>query len=330
MGKKLSEEVVESDSDESMQDAPETTGMNEKKDSKVSFNQVSTSPSSESESSDESSSETQNNNAASSNRKKTFVPPAGFRPSKLKTQPSAAVSSALSNLEGKQVFHISAPSYLPLSEIKQIDFGKATSGEPILSHKGVDYGLMENSRQQKQGLETLLVYDEKTNTFLRKPELRKIESYNIQEIVRLPGLDTLVPSSTQQDAAKKQPGARPQPKHLRMRFHPVGSSNHPPETVGSSSESEADEPPTFRVPPGSSKEKEEKERKRKTDGKQNGTEEKAKKSKKEKQQPSSQVEAESGGRRDKEKKSSKHRDETSQERRARKEEKKKRKAEKGK
>jgi hypothetical protein len=243
----------------------------------------------------------------------------------MKSRPSAAISSALSHLEGKQVFHITAPSFLPLSEIKQIAFGKATSGEPILSHKGVDYGLVETTQQQKQSSETLLVYDEKTNTYMRKPELRKIESYNIQEIVRLPELDTLVPSS--QGTTKKQPAARPQPKHLRMRFHPVGSTTLPPETVGSSSESEADEP-TSHGSATSSKKKTEKDRKRKTDG-QNGTEEKVKRSKKDKQQ-SSQVDPQAEGRRDKEKKTSKHRDETSQERRARKEEKKKRKVEKGK
>jgi hypothetical protein len=58
MGKKLSEEVV-SDSDESMEDAPETTSVNNKKDTSVSSNQKATNSSSEFESSDESSSETQ-------------------------------------------------------------------------------------------------------------------------------------------------------------------------------------------------------------------------------------------------------------------------------
>ncbi|KAF5006557.1 hypothetical protein F66182_15819 [Fusarium sp. NRRL 66182] len=109
-----------------------------------------------------------------------------------------------------------------------------------------------------------------------------------------------------------------------MRLHPVGSTTLPPETVGSSSESEADEP-TFRVPATSSKQAE-KDHKRKAN-EQNGVEKKAKKSKKDKNH-SSQAESQPEGRRDKEKKSSKHRDETSQERRARKEEKKKRKAEK--
>lgn len=59
MGKKLSEEVVASDSDESMEDAPETTNVSKKKNAEVSPNQESLNSSSEFESSDESSSEIQ-------------------------------------------------------------------------------------------------------------------------------------------------------------------------------------------------------------------------------------------------------------------------------
>lgn len=61
MGKKLSQEVVVSDSDESMEDAPETTSVNTKGNAKVSPSQGTTNSSSEFENSDESSSETQNN-----------------------------------------------------------------------------------------------------------------------------------------------------------------------------------------------------------------------------------------------------------------------------
>ncbi|OKL60784.1 hypothetical protein UA08_04291 [Talaromyces atroroseus] len=329
MGKRLSEDVV-SDSDESMEDAPETTNVAEKASQQTSdvASEQDTSSSesgsgSESESESDGSDESDSNNADSRpsyNNKRAFFPPSGFKQSKPKTRPSPAISSALSNLEGKQVFHITAPSSLSISRIKEVAFGKAILGEPILSHKGVDYGLVANTQQQKQGSEALLVYDEATNTFVKKRELKNIESYNIQEIVRLPGLDsTQVPST--QEASKKQSKARPQPKHLRMRFHPVGSLNLPPETVGSSSESDAEEP-TFRVPRKDLKEKSEKDLKRKADN-EGESESKSKKSKKEKL--SSQ---ETDTRRDKEKKPSKHRDETSQERRARKEEKKRRKAEK--
>ena len=60
MGKKLSEEIAVSDSDESMEDAPETTSVNTKNNAEVSPNQGASNSSSEFESSDESSSEIQN------------------------------------------------------------------------------------------------------------------------------------------------------------------------------------------------------------------------------------------------------------------------------
>lgn len=59
MGKRLSEEVVASDSDESMEDAPETTNVSKKKNAEASPNQESLNSSSEFESSDESSPEIQ-------------------------------------------------------------------------------------------------------------------------------------------------------------------------------------------------------------------------------------------------------------------------------
>lgn len=72
MGKKLSDEVVVSDSDESMEDAPETTNVNNKKDAQVSSNQEASNPSSEFESSDESSSEIQNTYVSHSARQASF------------------------------------------------------------------------------------------------------------------------------------------------------------------------------------------------------------------------------------------------------------------
>lgn len=343
----MSAEVIDSDSDESMRDAPETKNVNEK-------NSVTTSDSSDDSSSESESSESSNlkttatyvvppfgellgttktkkaflnhRKKSSSSKNRSFKPPPGFRLSQNKTQPSKAIMSALANLEGKKVFHITAPPDLPISEIKEIAFSRAVAGQSIVTHKGVDYGLVESTGLSNKGSETLLVYDQKSNSFVQKPELAKIESYNIQEIVQLPGANTLIPSlslsSSSSAPGKEQAGARPQPKHLKMRFHPVGSSNLPPETVGSSSESEAEE---LTASQGSQ------DRKRKPGQGSGGDEETAKKSKKEQRIEPTEAEAETDNRHEKErKKSSKHRNETSQERRARKEEKKRRKAEKGK
>lgn len=70
MGKKLSEDVIVSDSDESMEDAPETTSVNTKNNAKVSSNKDASDSSSES--SDESSSEIQNTYVSHSARQVEF------------------------------------------------------------------------------------------------------------------------------------------------------------------------------------------------------------------------------------------------------------------
>lgn len=326
MGKKLSEEVAV-DSDDSMEDVSDTKpSAAEESDSRQTDASSSDSESSESEAETNAKyalihlpqkeekadifppRPSQNTNTK---RPAAYRPPPGFtsksRPSK---KPSSSATSALSNLDGKQIFHIAAPSFLPLSQIREVALDKALLGEPVLSHKGVDYGLPADGPQTTAELQTLLIYDENKAAYLKK-EVQNIQSYTVQELVRLP-------QNNHDTSATGQKPARPQPKHLKMRFHPVGSGNLGPETIGSSSESEADNEsePTFRVP--------RQEPKRKSDSQ----DDQGEKKKKKKDKHASSQDAERG-RQDgeSEKKASKHRNETSQERRARKE-KKKRKAEK--
>lgn len=139
---------------------------------------------------------------------------------------------------------------------------KILQGEAILTHDGVNYGIPVESFNENNDPEgkALLVYDESTQTYRSTTD--HIPTFHVQEMIGLPGAskphDTAV--SALRDAVKPP---RPQPKHLKMRFKPVGSSDGPPETIGSSSESELEEP-SFKFPQG-----EHEERKRKhhhTDG----------------------------------------------------------------
>ncbi|CRG85680.1 hypothetical protein PISL3812_02710 [Talaromyces islandicus] len=315
MGKKLSDEVAV-DSDASMEDVSDAKhGTAEESSSESNSRQSSSDSDSGSEAEAKTNVKSNQNTKSTQRPAATFRPPPGFT-SKTRSKPSSA-TSALSNLDGKQVFHIAAPSFLPLSQVREIALDKALLGEPILSHKGVDYGLPTDQEGLQTGAadsETLLIYDDKKGVYVRK-ELQNIPSYTVQELVRLPNHDP--PKAVQ---VQDKP-ARPQPKHLKMRFHPVGSGNLDAETIGSSSESEAendDHEPTFIVP--------RLEHKRKTDSQDDQGE---KKKKKKEKHASSQEADQKRGRQDgeSEKKASKHRNETSEERRARKE-KKKRKAEK--
>ncbi|KAI9692794.1 MAG: hypothetical protein M1820_009342 [Bogoriella megaspora] len=78
-----------------------------------------------------------------------FNPPSGFKavnPPRLSETPFLAPFQA-SNLARKQIWHIIAPTKLPLSKIQEISLQEAKNGSTILEHDGKQYGL----RQGEEG-----------------------------------------------------------------------------------------------------------------------------------------------------------------------------------
>ncbi|KAJ5590931.1 hypothetical protein N7450_004903 [Penicillium hetheringtonii] len=183
---------------------------------------------------------------------KPYKAPAGFKPANKQATPSSSSSSLLSDLRGKQVIHITAPASLPLSKVKEISMSKIMKGEPILEFEGVKYGIpAESITEEGSEGKNLLVYDQDTQSYVNKSD--NVPSYQIQEMFSLPGSlgGDIAKVEALRDTVKPP---RPQPKKLKMRFRPVGSLPSEPETLGSSSESESEEP-SFKVPPGDNEEK---------------------------------------------------------------------------
>ncbi|CAI7569259.1 unnamed protein product [Penicillium crustosum] len=254
----------DSDSSSSRSTSPELTTEKEKKMTQ----HLKTQESSEDETSDSGSDSDSNSDdssemkPSSSSGKKVVIsgpqpykPPAGFKSAKKKAPPSSKASSLLSNLNGKQVLHLTAPASLPLSQIKEVCMAKIMQGEPIISHDGVNYGIpVEALSEADPATKSLLLFDEKTQTYCTAAQ--SIPSYHVQEMIGLPSTSKNTDAVVEEMRKYVKP-ARPQPKNLKMRFRPVGTTSAPPETLGSSSESEA-EAPSFKVPKGE-------ERKRKLD-----------------------------------------------------------------
>lgn len=173
---------------------------------------------------------------------------------KKQSPPSSEAASLLSNPRGKQVFHITAPSFLPLSKVKEISLGKVLQGEPVLTHDGVNYGVPPGNMSQGDTSEKkILLYDSKTETYYTTP-VRNIQSYHIQEMIGLPQ------TAINNTASEPSKPVRKQPKKLRMRFRPVGSADGPPDTIGTSSEESEGEQVAVKAPK-PPKEKEERKRK---------------------------------------------------------------------
>ncbi|KAJ5341233.1 hypothetical protein N7541_010357 [Penicillium brevicompactum] len=176
-----------------------------------------------------------------------YKPPVGFKAAKKQAPPSSKASSLLSNLDGKQIFHITAPASLPLSKVKEVSMAKLMQGEPLISHDGVNYGIpAEAFTEAEPANKSLLIFDEKTQTY--RSAASKVPSYHVQELIGLPSVSKNTDAAVAKLREYVKP-ARPQPKNLKMRFRPVGTSHAPPESLSSSSESEV-EAPSFKVPKG--------------------------------------------------------------------------------
>ncbi|KAL4952315.1 DNA-directed RNA polymerase I, subunit RPA34.5 [Aspergillus filifer] len=191
-----------------------------------------------------------------------YKPPMGFKSASKNQAPSSNILSTLSSLNGKQIFHITAPASLPLSKVKEVSLAGALKGEPILEHKGKQYGIPGDSLAHAQGGgngQTLYVYDPKAQTY--HSTVRNVPTYHIQEIIALPGGKEFDEACVKTAKALEKP-PRKQPKHLKMRFRPVGSGDAPPETLGSSDEESEGEEAGFKMPQGLEKEREKEEKKK--------------------------------------------------------------------
>lgn len=193
-----------------------------------------------------------------------FVPPAGYKSLPISSSSAKTLSSLLANPSEKQIWHITAPSSVFLSQLKTVSLAAIQKQISVLSHNGTDYTLAEE--KESKTTKKLLVPSEKGYSAVEVPVSRSLV---LQQVISLPNLN-----GDANPAARKGRTPRPQPKGLRMRYKPFGFGAGDPGAILGSDESEDDnvqmtEPIAFRPPPGSAqaqKEKE-KEKKRKRDEK---------------------------------------------------------------
>jgi len=73
-----------------------------------------------------------------------FKPPLGFENSSIEDSSRVSKLFKKSNLEGKQIWYITAPASVSISSIEQISLQDIKEGKPILSHGGNNYGLSQD------------------------------------------------------------------------------------------------------------------------------------------------------------------------------------------
>jgi hypothetical protein len=158
-----------------------------------------------------------------------YNPPEGFVEMRKPNPPSANLNKLFSsaNLEGKQLWHITLPSDVPVSTLKDIDVGKARSGATILSHGGISYGfrIEANSMDDRKGARLLLSnngglgYSSAPQPFDSKLILQ--QSQHPATSYKSSSSATGVDGAAQPNFPTVK-GVRQQPANLRARYFPSG------------------------------------------------------------------------------------------------------------
>jgi hypothetical protein len=69
-----------------------------------------------------------------------YVAPKGFNAVPCNDKTISQVARVFDNLEGKQIWHITAPAGVSISDLKEMTMEHVDNGEAVLQHKGTSYG----------------------------------------------------------------------------------------------------------------------------------------------------------------------------------------------
>ncbi|KAK7193194.1 hypothetical protein DPSP01_008201 [Paraphaeosphaeria sporulosa] len=171
-----------------------------------------------------------------------FVPPEDFKAASTERAASSAITNIFKNLDGKQIWHITAPEGVSLKDLRQLAMDKVQKGEAVLDHKGTSYGLAP-AEVGVGGREVMIPV---ANGYRAIPT-QVSQSYHIQQVINLPKLTSRQADvNTGGEAAASITAStiravKPQVKGLKMRFFPSGFEDSAPTTLGDSDD-EADAP----------------------------------------------------------------------------------------
>ena len=171
-----------------------------------------------------------------------FAPPPGYKALNTKSALAKTVNSLFdpSTISSKQIWHITAPSAVPLSSIKSVSLSAIQSHQTILSHDGTDYNLAEEPTNNAR----VLLPSSKADAYTAVG-VPVSKTLHLQQTIRLPNLSAYQtdPNTGSNAAASVRTPAvsapRPQPKGMKMRYKPPGFGDEDPGLIGSS-EDESD------------------------------------------------------------------------------------------
>ena len=175
-----------------------------------------------------------------------FQPPHGFSLADISAVPPSRLAE-LSNsgdLDGREIFHISAPKVVPISTIKSFAYQSLSDGSAVVSHGGSDYGFAPSGAKGSSN-SALLVPSPDDNAY-NPIKISIARSFQLRQLIKLPDLSTLnsPPSrSAQHPNSEPTQTKKAQPPGLKMRSHAFGLPGAAFEEFTSDDEMEDAPPP---------------------------------------------------------------------------------------
>jgi hypothetical protein len=85
-----------------------------------------------------------------------YVPPKGYNPVPLNERTTSKATSIFDNLQGKQVWHITAPAGVSLKDLQEIAMDTAMEGETVMKYKNTDYCFGKTEKSEDGAREVLV------------------------------------------------------------------------------------------------------------------------------------------------------------------------------
>ncbi|KAI9643646.1 hypothetical protein NHQ30_008268 [Ciborinia camelliae] len=162
-----------------------------------------------------------------------FKAPPGFEKTSSKNSSKASQLFNKSNLEGKEIWYITAPASVPIASVKEIALRDAKLGKAVFSQGGNDYGFVHDPLEDKTYTKILLPNSSKDGYSIEKKPVDQI--YHMQQVVNL-----FKENSSQATVPAKRP-VRQQPKGLKARYQPIGFASAPGIIGSDEDESDSEE-----------------------------------------------------------------------------------------
>lgn len=176
--------------------------------------------------------------ATESQSSQSYVPPKGFKCVTIDDRTVSRVARMFEDLDGKQIWHLTAPAGVSIKELRQLAMDKVLKNQALLTYKGIDYGFSQAEESGNLAQQVLVP----GKTVYKAVPASISQTLHLQAVVRLPELgnqvteedadtsSTAIPSITR--STIRNP--RAQVRGLKMRFLPIGFEGEGAGTIGSS------------------------------------------------------------------------------------------------